>query len=239
MSGDTSQADPGEQDGAAPRSVRVTRESTLRLFPTLLETFDVELPDETTAAMRAELHEERDADIRAGVPGADRDWIGRADRHLDAAFRPLASTIEQLAHRAQRRSGLLLDGLQVVSMWGFGQRGAVLRDVHSHHNAYLSGVFYLEAPPGSGVISLVDPLQHLKVIQPSRDDSLSPEDPAYWDHLSSLDIQPHPGLLLLFPAWLYHSIGPSSPEVELRLSVAFNLMPRGPIGGRTGRFEYL
>lgn len=221
--------------GSRLPQVRVTRESTLRLFSTIVETLDLELPDGDRERLVSFLMSERASD---GAE-ASSDWISRADLHTEHVFRPIVTAAEELATRSQRRCGLEVEGMGVVSMWGFAQRGTVLRDSHSHHNAYLSGVFYLEAPAGSGVLSLVDPLQHLKVIQPSRRADLTPERPEYWDHLSALEIQPNAGLMLIFPAWLSHAIGPSRPDVSLRLSVAFNLMPQGPIGGRTGRFTYL
>lgn len=221
--------------GPAPLEVRVTRESTLRLFPTIVEKLQLELPDGVREELISFLLTERASE---GAE-ASNDWISRADLHTEPMFRPIVTVAEGLTTRSQRRCGLEVNGMGVVSMWGFAQRGTVLRDTHSHHNAYLSGVLYLEAPSGSGVLSLVDPLQHLKVIQPSRRDDLTPERPEYWDHLSALEVEPHTGLMLIFPAWLSHAIGPSRPDVSLRLSVAFNLMPRGPIGGRTGGFAYL
>lgn len=217
--------------------VTVVRGSTLRLFPTLLNLFMLHLEAhyfERLVAFVLKLHSEA---VQEQGRGAADEWISDSQLHEEEVFRDLVQSIESLATESQRQSGLVLEGIAVTSMWAFVQRGRVLRDLHSHHNAYWSGVFYLMAPRGAGVISFVDPLQHFKVIQPLRR-PVEPERPEVLDSICAINIQPEPGLLLLFPAWLYHSIGPSESDDCLRVSVAFNLMPTGAIGGPTGRFTY-
>ena len=77
--------------------------------------------------------------------------------------------------------------------------------VHDHPNAAVAGVYYVSAPPGSGPICFYDP----------RD--------LPWLARDCERLTPKPGLLVLFPSWLRHSVGPSFTD-EPRISVAFNVL---------------
>lgn len=89
---------------------------------------------------------------------------------------------------------------------------------HVHSQCTLSGIFYLQTPPGSASIRFLPN-------QPYRD---------FFDYFffvkdennelakTHYDIPPQPGLLLMWPAWLYHEVPPNH-STDPRISIVFNL----------------
>jgi uncharacterized protein (TIGR02466 family) len=89
---------------------------------------------------------------------------------------------------------------------------------HVHSQCTISGIFYLQTPPGSS---------HIRFIpnQPFRDFFdyfYSVKDPDNYFAKSYFDYEPYPGLLVMWPAWLYHEVPPNN-SVEPRVSIVFNL----------------
>jgi uncharacterized protein (TIGR02466 family) len=87
---------------------------------------------------------------------------------------------------------------------------------HIHPNSLFSGVFYLAAPPGSGAIALLDPRSGSQVLQiPLTVEAAQRE-------LGRECWIPRAGLLLLFPAWLWHEVEISHCE-QPRVCISFNV----------------
>lgn len=89
---------------------------------------------------------------------------------------------------------------------------------HVHSQCTISGIFYLQTPPGSSAIRFMPN-------QPFRDFFdyfFHVKDSNNWYACSHFDYQPYPGLLLMWPAWLYHEVQPNN-SVEPRISIVFNL----------------
>ena len=89
---------------------------------------------------------------------------------------------------------------------------------HVHSQCTISGIFYLQTPPGSSAIRFIPN-------QPFRDFFdyfFHVKDPNNWYAAPHFDYQPYPGLLLMWPAWLYHEVQPNN-SVEPRISIVFNL----------------
>jgi uncharacterized protein (TIGR02466 family) len=87
---------------------------------------------------------------------------------------------------------------------------------HVHPNNFLSVVYYVKAPKGANTINFIDPrpqahVMSPKVVKPSHNNA----------SLVTVDVAP--GQLILFPAWLRHSVDPNRAGEE-RLSIAMNLM---------------
>jgi uncharacterized protein (TIGR02466 family) len=87
---------------------------------------------------------------------------------------------------------------------------------HMHDGAMLCGVFYLQAPEGSGALVLRDPRPRsvggfLKVGAANA--------------LVDLHLVPQAGSLVLFPYWLEHHVEPHGSD-ESRVSISFNVLNR-------------
>lgn len=89
---------------------------------------------------------------------------------------------------------------------------------HVHSQCSLSGIFYLETPPGSSPIVFY-PNQPYKEF---FDYMYKVKDPLNWYALSSTKYDPYPGLMLIWPGWLYHEVVPNQSS-EPRTSIVFNL----------------
>ena len=80
----------------------------------------------------------------------------------------------------------------------------------------MSGVYYLRAGPGADAIVFHDPRPQTNIIMPRYD---TPN--AYNSRRGTVTIAPR--TLILFPAWLSHSVPPNGSDHE-RVSLSFNLM---------------
>jgi uncharacterized protein (TIGR02466 family) len=112
----------------------------------------------------------------------------------------------------------------MVNRRGHGNRA------HLHSNSLFSGVVYLQVPPGSGAIRFLDPRAGAQMLMPP----LRPGVSSLADGRCS--VVPTPGLMLLFPSWLWHEVEPSASD-DPRIVVSFNLGMRAlrpqdhPAGG--------
>ena len=86
---------------------------------------------------------------------------------------------------------------------------------HIHPHSILSGTFYVEAPAGSGAIGFEDPRLGLMMAAPLRRADAPPELTTF------VEIDPRPGLLLMWESWLRHEVRAGSGKGE-RLSISFN-----------------
>lgn len=84
---------------------------------------------------------------------------------------------------------------------------------HVHVNSYISGVFYFD---NDSPIDFFNPLDEKWYFKPEI------KSPPF-------RINPKPNLLILFPSFYPHSITPSN-SLNPRLSIAFNIIPKGEFG---------
>jgi len=98
---------------------------------------------------------------------------------------------------------------------------------HIHANSYISGVFYLTE---SSSIKFNNPLLReenfcaTKIFNENN-----------YRTYTEYYINPTPGLLLIFPSWLDHSA--VSSETDNRISIAFNIIPKGKFGFPTAQIN--
>jgi uncharacterized protein (TIGR02466 family) len=102
---------------------------------------------------------------------------------------------------------------------------------HNHPDYHWSGVYYVETGgsdperPHSGTFEVQDPRPFTEMVS-------LPGNP----YGRTMVLKPEPGLLFLFPSWLYHWVNPFTGTGE-RISIAFNarLMSFRRIDAPTGR----
>ena len=87
---------------------------------------------------------------------------------------------------------------------------------HLHPNSLFSGVFYLQASNGSGSIGFLDPRGGAQSLLPP----LKEVESKY--AIGRLNIEPKQGLMLLFPAWLWHEVEPNK-LILPRIAISFNV----------------
>ena len=95
-------------------------------------------------------------------------------------------------------------------------QGCSLHANHVHEDSALSGVFYVDAPAGSGSIVFDDPR--------------GPRPPFARNRLAH---PPSSGEVLLFPPWLSHGVAPSSCGAsDARIALSFNVVARAASAGQ-------
>jgi uncharacterized protein (TIGR02466 family) len=138
-----------------------------------------------------------------------RSWIGVAIQEMTQFARP-----EIAAGPAVHVD---LDG----GAWANIVRDGSYHKIHNHPNCDWSGVYYVavgnpdpNGPPENGMIEFLDP--RMGVTSPGRS---GPE------AMPKLRVPPEPGVMLLFPSWLYHYVNTFHGTGE-RISIAFNVTLR-------------
>jgi uncharacterized protein (TIGR02466 family) len=86
---------------------------------------------------------------------------------------------------------------------------------HLHHNAVISGTYYVCVPQGAGPIVFEDPRLAMLMAAPPRKVKAPAE---FRSHVSET---PKPGTLLLWESWLRHEVPLNMAEGN-RISVSFN-----------------
>ena len=95
--------------------------------------------------------------------------------------------------------------------------------LHWHDNSYISGVYYLTT--GSNLHFRRAPLKTTFI----PEDIIPTNNPSTWKEFT---ITPSPNDLILFPSTLEHYITTSESNTP-RISLAFNVIPKGEFGGNT------
>jgi hypothetical protein len=88
--------------------------------------------------------------------------------------------------------------------------------MHNHPNNFLSGVYYVQVPEGADTINFHDPRPQTAIIRPPVTELT-----AY--NTDQVVVTVGNGTLLLFPAWLPHSVDANHSDRK-RISISFNVM---------------
>ena len=112
----------------------------------------------------------------------------------------------------------LRDELKLVmkECWANVNERYAYNQPHTHANALLSGVYYVQVPVGScGHLVLLDPRSQPWVLQPEYAERNIANMPMH-------RLPPEEGRLVLFPSWLEHSVEQNLSDGE-RISISFNV----------------
>jgi uncharacterized protein (TIGR02466 family) len=105
--------------------------------------------------------------------------------------------------------------LKLDSLWVNVMEKDAIHAPHIHPHSVISGTYYVAVPPGSSVIRFEDPRLAMMMAAPARKANARPENRTF------VDVQPRPGLLLLWESWLRHGVEPNKTRGR-RISVSFN-----------------
>jgi len=199
------------------------------LFPTPLWSWQHPDPAEVEAAASRILALEAADPVgiqRTNQGGWHSSVLLLQDSQLSDLFAWIASAVQE----ALVTWGWDLDQARPVftNAWAMVNREGHSAGAHLHPNSLFSGVIYLRAPAGSGAIAFLDPRAGAQMLQLP----LQPG-PARRE-LGRERRVPRPGLMLMFPAWLWHEVEPSECQ-EPRICISFNVGLRpfqAPRGGR-------
>lgn len=153
---------------------------------------------------------------RALPPGAN--WQTDPVIHRRPAFAEVCQLVLQAAKGAQSFLKVSGGALAITGAWANVNPPGGLNSAHGHPNNWLSAVYYVQIPPGTGAIRFADPRPQAQVLMP-------PVSERTGFTANDITVEAKPGRLVLFPGWLLHSV-PVNRSQQERISLAFNLMFR-------------
>jgi uncharacterized protein (TIGR02466 family) len=187
----------------------------IALFPTLV--WKQQLP-------RAEHELHRDAVLSVLCDGPSPmpslstgdSWQSGTTLHRCPDLRELVSRFERTAGAALGSLHIGEAAFQITGCWANANAPGASHRVHHHPNNFLSGVYYVQVGPGADTINFHDPRPQTGIIRPPVTE-LSAE------NTDQVVVQVEDGTLLVFPAYLEHSVSPNE-STDVRISVSFNVM---------------
>ena len=158
------------------------------------------------------------SDLRHGLPELRKGESWQSDQSLDRLpeFAPLVLAITAAADELFRHLAVVHHGFEITGCWAnIGAPGAK-HSAHMHPNNFLSGVYYVQTGEGAATINFHDPRSQTGIVRPPVRELTA-------DNADQVVIQIREGTLLLFPAWLQHSVDENRSAAE-RISIGFNIM---------------
>lgn len=143
-------------------------------------------------------------------------WQTDSTLHQHPAFFDFIDLVAKTAKGALGFLELEYDGIVCTGCWANINPTGGKNSTHTHPNNYLSGVYYVQVPRGSGNIEFADPRPQAGVILPRG---------KAWNKFTGnkVTVPVTPGRMVMFPAWLGHSV-PTNTSSEHRVSISFNIM---------------
>jgi uncharacterized protein (TIGR02466 family) len=185
------------------------------VFPTLVWKIQI----------NAALHDAMDAQIlatleriRRDLPklGAGQGWQSEQTLHEREEFRDLVACVNYAARSVLRFLRIGYDAFEITGCWATVLAKGAMHKVHSHPNNFLSGVYYVRTHPGTDTINFHDPRTQTGIIRPPVVELTA-------ENTDQVVVTVKNGTLLIFPAYLQHSVDANMSEEE-RISISFNIM---------------
>ncbi len=187
----------------------------LRMFPTFV----------WQAELRPEIHQRINRDIvrtldelRRSAPVLDPGQAWQSDQALHSLEEvgELVSCVDEATASVLEFLRIDYDASEITACWAnMSPKGARHR-IHSHPNNFLSAVYYVQTQAGADTINFHDPRVQTGVIRPPVTELTA-------ENTDQVVVKVKTGTLLMFPAWLQHSVDANASEKE-RISVSFNIM---------------
>jgi uncharacterized protein (TIGR02466 family) len=193
----------------------VSSSDVIPMFPTLVWKVELE----------TQLHKKIDAQalavlarLRGPLPplAPGHGWQSIQTLHTLEDFRDLVSCVRRVVAGILRFLKVGYDAFEISACWATVLATGAAHRVHHHPNNYLSAVYYLRTHPGADSINFHDPRSQTGVIQP-------PVVGLTANNTDQVVVRVRNGSLLVFPAYLQHSVDANGSEGE-RISISFNIM---------------
>jgi uncharacterized protein (TIGR02466 family) len=185
------------------------------IFPSRIFCYD--LPAEEARALNAALFAEID---RLFTPRPNlqqgQNFQTHHDLHRNPAVAPLMQVVNAALEETLAALKVVHRGFAVTGCWANMNPAGVPHAPHSHPNNLLAGVYYVRADAGADRITFHEPRPQIYTLWP-RPQTNTMLNASHWS------IPVKPGRVIVFPAWLMHSVPPNRSQGP-RLSISFNAM---------------
>ena len=193
----------------------VSSSDVIPMFPTLVwkVQLDPQLHKKIDAQVLAVLERSR-RPLPPLAPG--QGWQSIQNLHTLEEFRDLVSCVHRVAAGILRFLKVGYDAFEISACWATVLATGATHRVHHHPNNYLSAVYYLRTQPGADTINFHDPRNQTGILKP-------PVTALTTENTDQVVVRVRNGTLLIFPAYLQHSVDANASEEE-RISISFNIM---------------
>lgn len=176
---------------------------------------------------RREVHEAANAAVldliarlRGAAPlAAGSAWQSKHDLQELPELRELMACFDDAVRSVLRFLRVGHDDFAITACWANLYAPGAAHRMHTHPNNFLSGVYYVRTAEGGNTINFHDPRAQSAIIRP-------PVTALTRENADQVVMPVEPGALLLFPAFLPHSVDENR-SAALRASLSFNVMFRG------------
>ena len=187
-----------------------------KFFPTLVYGKDVQLNNNQLAQDIVNWSNRDKGVSKTNYKG----WHSTTDMHTKPEYSQLVTELMRMQKEIYDNEHIDRHAI-LGNMWANINPPGGLNQPHIHPNALFSGVYYVKSQPKSGRLKIYDPRPGANMNMPSR----KPGDPGR-DLWRDANIEPIPGRIIMFPAWLWHSVEENISD-DIRISVSFNFIQDG------------
>ena len=187
-----------------------------QFFPTTVYGKDVKL-DNQMLANEIVMWSKKDKGVtKTNMNG----WHSQTNMHDFPQFKPLVDALYEMQNEIYKEEWLDRQP-RLGNMWANINYPGGYNRPHVHPNCLFSGVYYVKSQPGAGQLVVNDPRPGIQTMMPTRVKGQPPK------HLwREAHIDPIPGRIIMFPAWLWHCVEPNQSN-DIRISVSFNFIQDG------------
>jgi len=187
----------------------------VRLFPTFV--WQCRLRPEVHRPINAAILNRLD-EMRCSLPPLVRGeaWQSGHGLHKQEELRGLVPCIAAAVDTALAFLRVGHRQIFITGCWANVNAPGAAHRMHTHPNNFLSGVYYVQVQDGADTINFHDPRAQTGIIRPTVTELT-----AY--NTDQVVISVSSGTLIVFPAWLPHSVDANQSEL-MRVSISFNVM---------------
>ena len=187
-----------------------------KFFPTLVYGKDVQLNNNQLAQDIVNWSNKDKGVNKTNYKG----WHSTTDMHTKSEYSQLVTELTRMQKEIYDNEHIDRHA-RLGNMWANINPSGGMNMPHIHPNALFSGVYYVKSNPKSGRLKIYDPRPGANFIMPTR----KPGNPGR-DLWREANIEPIEGRIIMFPAWLWHSVEENISD-DIRISVSFNFIQDG------------
>jgi len=187
-----------------------------KFFPTLVYGKDVKLNNNQLTQDIVNWSNQDKGVSKTNVRG----WHSTTDMHTKPEYSQLVTELMRMQKEIYDNEHIDRHAI-LGNMWANINPPGGMNMPHLHPNALFSGVYYIKSNPKAGRLKIYDPRPGVQLIMPTRKSG----DPGK-DLWREANIEPIEGRIIMFPAWLWHSVEENISD-DIRISVSFNFIQEG------------